>query len=208
MKTGLSIAELAGEIERRRDAKKDFIVNTSHLQMFADVETAPSLVFGDNTTDINEIAHDQIGTHLEIPSKYYDRMRREAPVLLADNVNEWFRRFPAPRLLRTMDKTARAFLSDTYRPLENEDLAEAVLPILHDLKLDIMSCDVTDRRLYIKAVDERLKADGRAAAGWATAVTCSSTRSRPPSSSPTARLVTGSSRSTAASTPRCAPTSP
>ena len=43
--------------------------------------------------------------------------------------------------------------------MENYDLAEAVLPVLLDLQMDIMSCEITETKLYIKAVDKRLKAD-------------------------------------------------
>jgi hypothetical protein len=117
------------------------------------------VIGGQHAFGINGLAHDQIGTHTGIPSKYYDKMLAEEPQLLATNVNKWFQKYPAPRLIRTLDGRVRAFLSDSYRPLENHDLAEAVLPILLDMKLDIMSCEITERRLYIKAVDERLKRD-------------------------------------------------
>jgi hypothetical protein len=62
-------------------------------------------------------------------------------------------------MVRTLDGKARAFLSDGYRPLENADLAEAVMPTLLGMRLEIMSCEITERRLYIKAVDERIKKD-------------------------------------------------
>jgi hypothetical protein len=96
---------------------------------------------------------------VKIPAAYYKRMREEAPDLLATNVNRWFEKYPAKRMVRTLDGRARAFLSDGYRPLEHADLAEAVMPILFELKLEIMSCEITERRLYIKAVDERIKKD-------------------------------------------------
>jgi hypothetical protein len=120
---------------------------------------APLLRVGEEIFGVNSIAHDQIGTHTGIPAKYYDRMVHEHPELLANNINAWFAKYPAPRLVRTLDGNARAFLSDSYRPLENFDLAESVLPILFDEKLEIMSCEITDRRLYIKAVDPRISRD-------------------------------------------------
>lgn len=165
MKTGRTLSELAAELERQANSKKDFVASTANMRVVVAVpspQQAPvaRLALGDREPlSMNEIAHDQIGTHTGIPAKYYDRMRLEAPGLLANNINEWFAKYPATRLVRSLDGNARAFLSDAYRPLENFDLAEAVLPILLDLKLDIMSCEVTERRLYIKAVDERLKRD-------------------------------------------------
>jgi hypothetical protein len=42
------------------------------------------------TYPIQPYAHSQIAQHLGIPMAYYDRMRQEAPQLLADNANHWF----------------------------------------------------------------------------------------------------------------------
>src|SRR5690606_19615141 len=104
------------------------------------------------------------GQHCEIPAKYYDKMRAQAPDLLSANVNRWFQQGPEDRLVRMLDDKTRAFLSRSYRPLENEDLAIATIPPLRELNVDIMSMEVTDRRLYIKAVDKKvtreLKAKG------------------------------------------------
>lgn len=164
MKTGRTIEQLAAEIMRRAGAKQDFIVPTTgarmQVQMVGDKpEGEIGLAFADRDFTVNSVAHDQIGLHTNIPAAYYDRMLKEAPDLLATNVNRWFDRFPAERMVRTLDGTARAFLSDKYRPMENEELAEAILPVLAESGAVIMSCEVTDRRLYIKAVDEKVKKD-------------------------------------------------
>ncbi len=163
MKTGKSLSQLAAEIERQSNTKRDLIAGTNVIALaVTDGGNEVNAVIGaekQHAFDINGLAHDQIGQHTGIPAKYYDKMLGEEPALLATNVNKWFTKYPAPRLIRTLDGRVRAFLSDSYRPLENADLAEAVLPILLDMKLDIMSCEITERRLYIKAVDERLKAD-------------------------------------------------
>jgi hypothetical protein len=160
MKTGKSLSQLAAEIERQQETKRDLIANTKNIGLQANGDGVVAVVGNtDNTFGINALAHDQIGVHTGIPAKYYDKMLAEAPDLLANNVNRWFEKYPAPRLVRTLDNKVRAFLSDQYRPLENADLAEAVLPILLEMKLEIMSCEITERRLYIKAVDERIKKD-------------------------------------------------
>jgi hypothetical protein len=38
--------------------------------------------------------------------------------------------------------------------MENYDLATAVIPVVQEKRLKIVSCEITERRLYIKAVDE------------------------------------------------------
>lgn len=165
MKTGKSLTELAQEIERRANAKQDFIVQTDAAELVA-TDDAIKMQFGNYEHGVNRIAHGQIASHTEIPKPYYDRMLAEAPQLLATNVGEWFRRYPTPRMVRTLDGNARAFLSDRYRPLENEELAEAVLPALNDAGVEIMSCEITDRKLYIKAVDQRIRKDMPTGASW------------------------------------------
>lgn len=154
MKTGKTIVELAEEIQRRKTTKKDFLANTDSIIMTPTGE----LMIGSsaNTVNVNELAHQQIASELKIPAQYYQKMKSEAPELLANNVNKWFNKYPAKRLVRTMDKTARAFLSDRFKPMENEDLAEAVLPPLIKMGVEIISCDVTDKRFYLKAVDQRI----------------------------------------------------
>lgn len=162
MKTGRTLVDLATEIQRQKEAKRDFIASTATMQMVAQDEGRVTLSLGNKETrhfGVNGIAHDQIGLKTGIPGKYYDRMLQEAPDLLANNVNRWFAKYPEARMVRTLDHTARAFLSDSYRPLENSDLAEAVLPILLDMQVEIVSCEITERRLYIKVVDERIKKD-------------------------------------------------
>lgn len=164
MKHGKTLVELAQEIERRANAKKDLVASTKNIVMTADAD----LIVGDNREfrfGVNQIAHDQIATHSDIPKKYYDKMLTESPILLANNVNTWFTKYPAKRMVRTLDGVSRAFLSDKYRPLENEDLAQAVIPVLMDLGLDVMSSEITDTRMFIKAVDPKVTRELKAVGG-------------------------------------------
>lgn len=162
MKSGKSLVELATEIERRANAKKDLVVNTKDIELRSGREL---VVANQHHFTVNGIAHDQIGTYCDIPSKYYDRMLEHEPALLSQNVNTWFKHNHEPRMVRTLDGVSRAFLSDKYRPLENEDLAQAVIPVLLDLGLDVMSSEITDRRLYIKCVDPKVTRELKAKGG-------------------------------------------
>jgi len=157
MKTGRQLPELLQEVLRQQETKRDFLAPTVATAMTNDLD----LVFGDQRVGINDMAHEQLGAHARIPAQYYDRMRREDPKLLANNVNAWFARFPVDqvRQIRTLDGKARAYLSDRYRALDNSDLLEACLPPLLDRGVEVMSCEVTERKLYIKVVDQRIKRD-------------------------------------------------
>lgn len=153
MKTGKNLQELQAEIERRAKLKKDVVVNTSNMSM-PDAETLTINTMGESK--INALAHRQIAEYAGIPAIYYDKMRDKAPGLLSDNVNTWFAQNKEDRLVRMMGDDVRAFLSDKYRPLENEDLAEAIIPVLQDMDVDVMSSEITETRLYIKVVDKRV----------------------------------------------------
>lgn len=161
MKTGITLTALATEIERRRNAKSDFIAPASHLTVAVDQVGTPTLKLGNTGNfDINSIAHEQLADYAGIPMPYYRRMLADDPQLLADNINRWLRdkaESKDRRMIRTLDNSVRAVLSDKYRTLENEDMAEAVLPVLQERDLLIMSCDITDSRLYIKAVDRSIE---------------------------------------------------
>lgn len=156
MKTGRTLTELAREIERQENSKRDYIADTRNVTM---TDTA-QIQFGDVApVAVNEVAHDQIGGHTKIPAQYYDRMRNEAPDLLANNVNRWFQKYPAKRMLRTLDDTLRAFPSDKFRALDNYDLLEAALPPLMNMGVEVLSCDVTTTKMYLKVVDKRILKD-------------------------------------------------
>ena len=159
MKTGKSLADLATELERQANSKKDFIADTRALALDV-VDEKPILAMQNGEIQrfsIGEVAHDQIGEKVQIPAKYYDRMLKEAPALLADNVNHWFRAQPGRHMVRTLDGRARAFLSDRYRPLDNFDLAEIALPVLTEAGCEVISCEVTEKRFYLKAVNHRVQ---------------------------------------------------
>ena len=166
MLQGRSLEQLAVEIKRQNEAKKDFIVNTGEMFMGVtepneDGKQFTRLKLHDMAPfTINSIAHDQIGAKLGIPAKYYDRMLAEEPGLLATNVNHWFQRQPSQRMIRTLDGTTRAFLSDRYRRIDNEEVAEAVLPIIGEMKdATVESCQLTDKRMYLKVLNPRVQTE-------------------------------------------------
>ncbi len=157
MKQGRSLTDLAQELERQADSKKDYLADTRSLAL---AEDGDSLSLQNNgTLGITPLCHDQLAQRLNIPVKYYQRMKTEAPHLLARNVNHWFQSTPEKRLLRSLDGNARAFLSDRYRPLDNIDLMETVLPRISEMQCKVVSAQVTERRLYVKVITDRITAE-------------------------------------------------
>ena len=159
MKTGKTLLDFAQELTRQNQLKKDYLVDTRKMEMCV-VDDEPKLIVdGVNgpSMGLNDVSSQQVATHTGIPVKYFDKMAATAPELLAQNVNHWFRNAPAERMLRTLDGGLRAFLSKSYRRIDNYQIAETVMPILADMEgLNVESCEVTERRMYIKAVNTRM----------------------------------------------------
>lgn len=163
MKTGKSLSALAAELERQVEAKRDYIAPTVKLSMVVakdQPDTNPVRLEGVNGgMPLKPIAHTQLASALGIPKAYYDRMLAEAPDLVCANVNVWMKLSSSKKLVRTIDGQIRAVLSDSYRPLDNYQLAEAVLPRLQQLEAKVVSSELTESRMYIKAVTERIKGE-------------------------------------------------
>jgi hypothetical protein len=160
MLKGLSLSELAQRIEGLKTQKKDFIADTASVEMRPS-ETGTSLVIpSQQPLAIRPTAHNQIANRLGIPVKYYDRMLADQPELLAQNVNTWFHANPEKRMVRVLKDNVRAFLSNQYQRIENEEIAEVALPVLLDIpQVQIVSCEVTERRMYIQAVSPRVQGE-------------------------------------------------
>jgi len=167
MKTGKSLQELAIELERQNEVKRDYVASTKEMLMMIpehdEHEETPDPVLSlpniPNFT-INSVAHDQIGAKVGIPTRYYNRMLEKNPELLATNVNAWFQKEPENRMIRTLDGRARAFVSDRYRRIDNHEIAQAVLPIIAGMQgATVESCELTDKRMYLKVVNPRIQTE-------------------------------------------------
>lgn len=164
MKQGRTLQEVAAELARQRESKRDFVVSAGAMRLSEDASRF-SLLRADDA-DRNEsfgmtgLFHRQLGSALGIPSKYYDKMQQELPALLAENVNGWLGARDSRQTIRTLDGNARAFLSDRYRRIDNYEIASATLPIIAEMPdVRIESCEITENRMYLKAVNRRLEAE-------------------------------------------------
>lgn len=164
MKNGKTIQELAVEIQRQQEAKRDFLIPVNRVSAFVH-EKSMELGFPikDNnqelfTGELTSNGHIQLGSFCDIPKKYYDMMLPH-PDLLSNNINHWLSRSDSKRMIRTLDGKVRAVLSEKYRRLDNFDLAQNVLPMLNDANATIESCEITDSKLYIKAITHKVQAE-------------------------------------------------
>lgn len=165
MKQGKTLSELAVEVKRQADSKMDFQLPASELQYKNGLEqgVAPHFEFDFNDTtlvpQISDHTHSQIAGVTGIPKRYYDRMKQEAPEMHQQNVNHWMHSSGKSHLIRTLDGSARALLSDRYRMLDNDTMMEVAVPALASAGAELASCEITESNLYLKAVTPRVELD-------------------------------------------------
>jgi len=165
MLAGRTLQELAIELDRQKNAKADYLADTRQLNMALANGTLATVLEMDldgskQNLDVNSVAHSQIAAQTGIPYKYYNRMQAEDPELLTQNVNAWFQNQPQTRMVRTLDGTARAFLSERYRRIDHYEIAEAVLPMILDMPdATVESCQLTEKRMYLKILNPRVQAE-------------------------------------------------
>lgn len=144
-------------------------VHNEKLKEVAEKKQArPVLTFtnGDEKNfDLNSWSHQQLATYTDIPKQYYDRIMDQNPELLAKNVNHGLvikamnrdrSNRPESRMLRTYRGSLRGFVSSSYRRLDCFDLLETVLPVLQKNQFEVLSSELTDRRMYLMVTTPRI----------------------------------------------------
>ena len=163
MKQGKTMIQLAQELERQRSTRKDYVADTRNLTISTDRGMSFLTLLLEGNSEVfmvNDLAHRQIADRLQIPVKYYNKMRYEYPCLLDKNINSWFHQSPERPMLRTLDGNARAFLSDRYRRLDNLELADTIFPLLQEMNgVEVISSEITETHMYLKVINRKMKAE-------------------------------------------------
>lgn len=163
--TRMGITNLANELARRKQTKRDTVVDSRTLRASVHGDTQKvmklSVSFegaGTEDMELTAWAHRQAAEKCGIPMNYYRKMLAGHTNLLAQNVNEWIGE-KERRMVRTMDGKIRAILSDKYRTIDNEDLMFIALQKFRDHDAIIERCDLSDTHMYIKAIVPDLSVD-------------------------------------------------
>lgn len=160
MKTGKTLNQLAAELTRIQESKRDFVAPVARMEM----DSSGQLVLnGDMPFNPNSWAHQQLASYTDIPRQYYEMIRNENPELLSRNVNQGFKRHavdgkgkPDARMVRTVDGQVRAFLGSKYRRLDCHDLVESVLPLALESGMELASAEITEKKMYLQLTTTRL----------------------------------------------------
>lgn len=153
-----TLEQFAAEVERREKTKVDLVAPAKSILMVDDRFLA---IENDATYGINDFAHGQLAARLDVPKRYYDDIAGKVPGLRSTIVNETIRAYGKRHLLRTLDGTTRAVLSDRYRTLDNyETLRESIFPAVMEFKdsLRVVSQGLSDTRMYLQFVIPSMEA--------------------------------------------------
>lgn len=167
MNKATDIKGLKDELERQKKERYDIVAPSDQLIVSYDLGTnkvmidVPDLKGGSRTYGITPYAHRQICTKTKIPVKYYEIMKEKKPDLLVKNVNAWLPD-KEKRMVRVLDGNVRALLSSRYRIIDNYDILNQALTEFYKIsnekkaKIVIHNADLTDTRLYVKALSPDL----------------------------------------------------
>lgn len=161
MKLGMSLQELAVELDRQSNAKMDYMASSKQVSVVPIGKGRAHMTLEgiENDYAIDQNTHNQLGTFLEIPNKFYHKILNEHQDIYADTVNRLLERNDKVRMVRTLDGRARAFLSNSYKLVDNSDVVPIVLRTLIDVQAQIVSSSITDKKVYIKALFPKIEAD-------------------------------------------------
>lgn len=166
MKAGsfATLNHFSQELTRQAQTKRDYIAPLSGVLMNGHAVNYRLNLSGiekDVSVEITDLCHQQISESLQIPRSYYNTMKQYAPELLRKNVNHWLEERQAEkRLIRTLDGKSRAFLSDRYKPLDNYDLVDAILPVIANREdIKIAGFELTETNLYLKCLTPKIEAE-------------------------------------------------
>lgn len=164
MHNGMKLEDMLAEVVRHSKTKRDFVADTKeNIAMVSmpgeDYANDIALVLQRPESDelerfeITENFHKQVAARLKVPSKYYFRLLEDHRDLLLENINTLFEREPQIRMVRTLDGRARAFLSNSFRRVDNEQILERSLPVIrNDFDTKLLNTFVDENRMRLKCL--------------------------------------------------------
>jgi len=157
---GRPLNQVLSTLLEQSEQKKDYLVPAAELTMQDDL----NLRFGDTSVAPNDLFHSQVASYLDVPKRFYDRLKLNHPDLISLNVNRLLKEKNGDRrLVRALGDTGRGFLSDRYRMIDHLNVAADILQQLEaaQSRLRVLSCEVTESRLYLQLVATNLEAEIR-----------------------------------------------
>ena len=153
-KIGEQFDQLFDRIERDDQSKADIMVDLKQLKMEKN-GGLKLLGTGEPDFEMTDYALSQIFSKLNIPVSYGKRLMIERPDLVADQFNYWVQVEKNRTLLvryreQLAGRSVRAFLSDKYAPLDNQDVGEILKAVFDTVHMDLTDYHLDDQRLHVR----------------------------------------------------------
>jgi hypothetical protein len=157
MKPGKTLQQLVDEIERQDALKRDVVVSVKSLDLTPDnkLVVPAGKTYPGGAYAMTEIFQGQVAREIKYPYEFWQRSREQFPDQWRELVKAMINSGNDRRLIRTLGDDARAYLSNSYRIIDNGQIATAALGTVKAAKnWRVVSSEITDRKMYIKVVTE------------------------------------------------------
>jgi hypothetical protein len=165
-----SLAALLKQVQDQAARKQDYTAPTNQLQVVTASDPLRNHLLNQTsvilegargvptqTLQANSVAFDQLAVKAGLDIRTARRLQSDYPDVLDLALNRIHEQEPRNAMLRTFDNgdgrgELRAVVSDKFKTFDHPDLLESVLPVLieSDAEWQIVSADVTDKRLYAR----------------------------------------------------------
>lgn len=177
---GNTLTATVSRLAQEREARLDVIVDTGQhvdtalfstdpdpLNRVRLVLDAPEAGLEDGLPfRITRHAHKQVAADAGIPWTYYERMLEKQPGLVVPNLETWWNAEPSARMARLLrpdaqlrsiigDDRMRAWMSRSYKVVDNYDFLLAALDAVTEFRGSVKQSNVDDERLYVRVVTPR-----------------------------------------------------
>jgi hypothetical protein len=160
-----TLEQLVTELDRQRESRNDFVADVRHLTVEANggIKIIPATAqafewMPEGPMMLKRSAYHQLAERLTpaMPTRYFDALMNERPGRLADLVNGLHADDPKKRLVRCLDNEVRAWLSNGYRVIDNEDIAYTCLDEARKRDAQVFEADLSDKRMRIKFTTQQV----------------------------------------------------
>jgi hypothetical protein len=155
-----NLANLVEELKRQRESRHDFVSDVRNFKievregkvLLAPKNERAGEWLPDGAICFNPSAVRQLADKCEpnIPAKFFDRMLEQRPNRLEELLNALHDDGPAKRLVRTLDGNVRAWLSDSYRVIDNLDMAFTCMDAAQRVGGQVIEANLSDTNMRIK----------------------------------------------------------
>jgi hypothetical protein len=154
-----TLGNLVTELDRQRASRIDFVADVRHLrvEMNGGVKLIPTTGqalewMPDGPMMFLRSAYAQLAEKCSpsVPIKFFEKMLEDRPGRLAELINGLHADDPQKRFVRALDNKVRAWLSNSYRVIENHDIAYTCMDEARKKNAQVLEASLSDKRMRIK----------------------------------------------------------